>query len=188
MFKQMYYYYESFRDMCLEIYGLYPSRFVSAPNLTWHTCLKMTGIKLELLTDIDLLLMLEKGMRGGICQAIIPFIQANNKYVKNYDELLPSSFLKYLDANKLQGCAMCKKLPYSSFKFLDTSYFDEGFIKNNDEDKSDYRFVFEVDIEYPEEVALKHEDIAFLRKRKKLNGVEKLVTTFDDKKIMWYTY
>ena len=62
---------------------------------------------------------------------------------------------------------MCKKLPYSSFKFLDTSYFDEGFIKTNDEDKSDYRFVFEVDIEYPEEVALKHEDIAFLRKRKK---------------------
>ena len=61
---------------------------------------------------------------------------------------------------------MCKKLPYYSFKFVDPSYFDEDFLKNNDGDKSDYRFVFEVDIEYPEEVALKHEDIAFLLERK----------------------
>ena len=92
----------------------------------------------------------------------------------------PSSFLKYLDANNLYGWAKCKKLPYSSFKFLDPSYFDEDLIKNYDEDKSDYGFVFKVDIEYPEQVALKHEDIAFLPKRKK-NGVEKLVTTLEDK-------
>ena len=165
----------------IEIYGLYLSRFVSAPNLTWNAFVKMTSNKLELLTDIDLLLMLKKGIRGKICQAIIPFIKANNKYVKNHDELLLSSFLKCLDANKLYGWAMCKKLLYSSFKFVDPSYFDEDLIRNNDEDKSDYSFVFEVDIEYPKEVALKNEDIAFLPKRKKLNDVEKLVTTLDDK-------
>ena len=152
--------------MCLEIYGLDPYRHVSAPNLAWYDSLKMTSIKLELLTDIDMLLMLEKGMRVGICQEKIPFIKANNKYLKTHDELLPSSFLKYLDAYNFYGWAMCKNLPYYSFKFVDSSYFDEDFIKNNDGDKSDYRFVFEVDIEYPEEVALKHEDIAFLLERK----------------------
>ena len=77
---------------------------------------------------------------------------------------------------------MCKKLPYSEFDFVDVSYFDEDFIKNYDEDENDYGFVFEVDIEYREEVALKHEDIAFLAERRKINGVEKLVTTLEDKK------
>ena len=126
--------------------------------------------------------MLEKGIRGGICQAIVPFVKANNKYLKNHDKSLPSSSLKYIDANNLYRWAMCKKLPYSEFNFVDPSYFDEDFIKNYDEDENDHDFVFEVDIEYPEEVALKHEDVAFLAERRKINGVEKLVTTLEDKK------
>ena len=126
--------------------------------------------------------MLEKGIRGGICQAIVPFVKANNKYLKNHDKSLPSSSLKYIDANNLYGWATCKKLPYCEFNFVDPSYFDEDFIKNYDEDENDYGFVFEVDIEYREEVALKHEDIAFLAERRKINGVEKLVTTLEDKK------
>ena len=81
--------------MCLDIYGLDPSRFVSAPNLAWQACLKITCIELELIADEDMLLMLEKGIRGGICQAIVPLVKANNKYLKNYDKSLPSSFLKY---------------------------------------------------------------------------------------------
>ena len=68
--------FENFRNMCLDIYGLDPSKFVSTPNLAWQTCLKKTNVKLELITDIDMLLMLEKGIRGGICQVITPFAKA----------------------------------------------------------------------------------------------------------------
>ena len=75
--------FENFRNMCLDIYELDPVYFVSAPGLAWQACLKKTGVKLELLTDIDMLLMVEKGTRGGICQATHRYAKANNKYMKN---------------------------------------------------------------------------------------------------------
>ena len=78
--------FENFRNMCLEIYELDPSYFYSAPGLAWQACLKKTGVKLELLTDTDMLLMFEKGIRGGMCQATYRYAKADNKYVKNYDE------------------------------------------------------------------------------------------------------
>ena len=82
--------FENFRNMCLEIYELDPVYFVSAPGLAWQACLKKTGVKLELLTDYDMILMIEKGIRGGICQATHRYAKANNKYMKNYDENLES--------------------------------------------------------------------------------------------------
>ena len=91
--------FENFRDKCIEIYELDPAHFLSAPGLAWQACLKKTGVKLELLTDIDMLLMVEKGTRGGICQAIHRYSKANNKYMKNYDKDI-ISYLMYLDANK----------------------------------------------------------------------------------------
>ena len=97
--------------MCLDIYGLDPVYFVSAPGLAWQACLKKTGVKLELLTDIDMLLMVEKGTRGGICQAIHRYAKANNKYMKNYNKNIESSYIEYLDANNLYGWAMSQKLP-----------------------------------------------------------------------------
>ena len=83
-----------------------PAHFLSAPGLAWQACLKKTKVKLELLTDIDMLLMAERGTRGGICQAIHRYAKANNKYRKNYDEDIISSYLLYLDANNLYGWAM----------------------------------------------------------------------------------
>ena len=74
--------FENFRNMCLNIYELDPVYFVSAPGLAWQACLKKTGVKLELLTDYDMLLMIEKALRGGICQAIHRYAKANNKYIK----------------------------------------------------------------------------------------------------------
>ena len=78
--------FEKFRDKCIEIYELDPAHFLSAPGLAWQACLKKTGVKLELVTDIDTLLMVEEGIRGGICQAIHRYAKANNKYMNNYDK------------------------------------------------------------------------------------------------------
>ena len=81
------------------MYELDPAHFLSAPGLAWQACLKKTKVELELLTDIDMLLMIEKGARGGICQSIHRYSKANNKYMKKYDKYIISSYLMYLDAN-----------------------------------------------------------------------------------------
>ena len=107
--------YEKFRDKCTEIYGLDPSYFLSAPGLAWQACLKKTNVSLELLTDM--LLMIESGIRGGMCQSVHRYAKANNKYMKNYNKNIVSSYLIYLDANNLYGWAMFKKLPVNSFKW-----------------------------------------------------------------------
>ena len=71
--------FENLRNKCIEIYERDPAHFLSAPGLAWQACLKKAGVKFELLTDIDMLLMVEKGIRGGICHAIHTYAKANNK-------------------------------------------------------------------------------------------------------------
>ena len=90
-------------EICLEIYELDPVYFVSAPGLAWQACLKKAKVKLELLTDYDILFMIEKGIRRGICQAVHRYAKTNNKYIKNYDKSIESSYIEYLDANNLYG-------------------------------------------------------------------------------------
>ena len=74
---------------------------MSAPGLAWQACLKKTGLNLDLLANIDMLLMVEKEIRGGICQAIDEYAKEKNKYMNNYDKCIESSYLMYLDANNL---------------------------------------------------------------------------------------
>ena len=122
--------FESFRNKCLEIYKLDPACFLTAPGLSWWTCLKKTEVELELLTDNNMLLMFEKGIRGGMCQATYRYAKANNKYMKNYDKNKKSSFLMYVDANSLYGWAISKKLPVDGFKWVnDLTMFTEYFKK-----------------------------------------------------------
>ena len=92
--------FENFINKWIKIYELDPAHFLSAPRLAWQACLKKTKLELELLTNIGILLMVEKGTRGGICQAIHSHAKAYNKYMKNYDKDVISSYLMYLDANK----------------------------------------------------------------------------------------
>ena len=105
--------FENFRSMCIKVYELDPAHFLSAPGLACQACLKSTIVKLELLTDVDMLLMVEKGISGGICHAIYRYAKANNKYMKNYNKDKEESFLQYLDENNLYGWAMSQKLPVS---------------------------------------------------------------------------
>ena len=95
--------FENFIGKCIETYELDPAHFLSAPGLAWQACLKKTEVKLELLTDNDMLLMFEKGIRGGMCQVSHHYAKANNKYLKNHDKNNESSYLEYLDANNLYG-------------------------------------------------------------------------------------
>ena len=143
--------YENFRNMCLEKYQLDPVYFVSAPGLAWQACLKKTEVKLELITDYDMILMIKKGIRGGICQTTHRYAIANNRYMKNYDKNIESSYIEYLAANNLHGWAMSQKLPVKGFKWVkqkQLSKFNEDFIKKYDEDCIRGYFL-EVDIDYP---------------------------------------
>ena len=108
--------FETFRNKCLEVYELDPIHFLSLPGLAWQACLKKTKVKLELLTDYDMLLMAEEGIRGGICHSIHSYVKANNKYMENYYENKESSYIQYLDTNNLYGWAMSQKLPKNNSK------------------------------------------------------------------------
>ena len=96
--------------MCLKIYELDPARFLTAPGLAWQVVLKKTLVKLDLSTDINMLLMVEKGIRGGICHAIYQCVKANNKYIKIYYKNKELLYLKYWDVNKLKGLNLLKVL------------------------------------------------------------------------------
>ena len=111
--------FENFRKVCKENYDLDPCWYYTAPGLAWDACLKLTEIKLELLTDLDMLLMFEKGTRGGISTISTRHGQANNKYMGHkWDASKPSKYITYLDANNLYAYAMCKKLPTHDFKWM----------------------------------------------------------------------
>ena len=118
--------FENFRNMCIRVYELDPAHFLSAPGLGWQACLKKTEVELELITDPDMLLVVEEGIRGGMCHAIPRHAKANNKYMKSYDEDEESSFIEYLDTNNLYGWAMPQKLSVGSFGWIeDVSKVDE---------------------------------------------------------------
>ena len=108
--------FENFRIKCIEIQELDPAHFLSAPGLTWQGYLKKTGIELELLTYNDMLLMVEKGIRGGICHTMHRYGKAINKYMKNYDKNQESSYLIYLYVKNLYGQAMFQKLMFQMFQ------------------------------------------------------------------------
>ena len=132
-----------------------------------------------MLTDENMLLMVEEEKRGGICQSIHCYATANNKYMKNYNKDVISTLLQYLNPNSL--LAMCKNLPIGEFKWVKKlSIYTEEAIKIYDKN-SHYSEKLEIHIEYSKELASKHSDLPFLPQRKKINKVHKLVTTLDFK-------
>lgn len=118
--------FENFRKTCLSYYKLGPCHHFTSSGLSWDGMLKMTNIKLELLTDIDMFQFIEKGMRGGISFIANRYGKANNKYMREYAKNEVSKYIIYLDANNLFGCAMCQNLPTGGFKWLN----EKNFIKS----------------------------------------------------------
>ena len=125
--------FENFGNMCIKVYELDLAHCLSVPGLARQECLKKTGVGLELLTDLNMLMMIEKGVRGGIYHAILRYAKANNKYMKDYNKDEEESSLQYNDVNNLYGFAMIQQLPVGAFKFLkNVSKIAEDFIKNHD--------------------------------------------------------
>ena len=151
--------FENFRKTCLEYYKLDPCHYFTSPGLSWDAMLKMTNIKLELMTDIDMFQFIEKGLRGGISYIANRYGKANNKYMKDYDKIkkAPSKYIMYLDANNLYGLAMSQYLPTGGFKWLSQKQIDKINLAKYEVD-SKKGLILEVDLEYPEKLHDLHND------------------------------
>ena len=172
--------FENFRNTCIKVHELDHANFVSAPGLAWQACLKKTVVKLDLLTDVDMLLMVKKGIRRGICHAILRYAKANNKYMRDYNKDEEESFLQYDDANNLYRQAMSQPLPVDGFKWVkNVSKIDDDFINKYDKD-SDKEYIHEIHVEYPKKLHDLHSDLPFLPERMKINKCSKLVCNLYD--------
>ena len=128
--------------------------------------------KFDLLTDIDILLMVKKGIRGGTCRSIYRYSKANNKYMIDYDKNKKSSYIQYWILNNLYGWAMSQKLPVDNIEWIkDTSQFNEDFIKKYNKVSNEGYFL-EVDVQYFEKLHDLHNDLSFLPERMKIEKVE----------------
>ena len=149
--------FENFRKTCLEYYKLDPCHYFTSPGLSWDAMLKMTNIKLELMTDIDMFQFIAKELRGGISYIANRYGKANNKYMKEYDEKAPSKYIMYLDAINLYGWAMSQYLPTGGFRWMTQKQMDKIDLAKYKED-SEKGLILEVDLEYPEELHDLHND------------------------------
>ena len=174
--------FENFRDLCLKNYGLDPVHYYTAPGLAWDASLKMTNINLELLTNIDMLLMVEKGIRGGISIISNRYGKANNKYMKDFNKMEPSKYLMYVDANNLYGWAMSEKLPIHSFKWMSNKEIENLFNNRIVQVWEKTPCILEVDLEYPEELHDLHNDYPLCPERVECDkGVKKLIPNLRNK-------
>ena len=165
--------FEEFRNICLENYSLDPAWYYTSPGLSWDALLKHSKVNLELLSDPDMLLMFEKGIRGGISMISNRFGQANNKYMEEkFDSSQPSKFISYLDANNLYGWAMLKPLPVGDFKWMSPLELENWM---------DFPCILEVDLEYPRGLHDAHNDYPLAPERLQINKVEKLIPNLSDK-------
>ena len=125
-------------------------------------------------------MMFEQGIRGGITHISKRYAEANNKYMKDFDETKPSTFIQYLDANNLYGWAMSQKLPTHGFKWIDVDIPKVKKLLEKKDTKQGY--IFEVDLDYPSYLWKSHNDYPLAPERKKINKVDKLICSFLPKK------
>ena len=166
--------FENFQNICLDNYKLDPAHYFTAPGLAWDACLKMTNVELELLSDIDMLLMIDKGIRGGVSMISNRYGKANNKYMgKSFNEKEPSKYIQYLDANNLYGWAMSKPLPTHGFEWMKVDELETWEL---------HSCILEVDLEYPKSLHDLHNDYPLAPEQIVVNKVSKLIPNLGDKK------
>ena len=163
------------------------SLYYTSPGLAWDACLKETGQQLQLLHDYDMLMMFERGIRGGITHISKRYAEANNKYMKKYNHDEESSYIQYLDANNLYGWAMSQNLPTHGFKWMKNITKEtlmEILEKANHSMSNLGRkgYIFEVDLEYPQHLWKTHNDYPLAPEKMIVNGVEKLICHFKPRK------
>ena len=165
--------FENFRNICIKNYKLDPAHYYTAPSLAWDAALKFTEVKLELLSDIDMLIMVEKGIRGGISMISTRYGKANNKYMGDkFNSNEPSKYIQYLDANNLYGWAVSKSLPTHGFKWMEE---DE---RNN---WKNYSCILKVDLEYPKSLHELHNNYPLAPEQIEVNKVSKLILNLGNK-------
>ena len=148
--------FEKFRETSLAHYGLDPAHFYTLPRLAWKACLKKTKIKLKLLSDSNVLLMFERGIQGGITQAIHKYASVNNKYMGgDYNPNKESKYLQYLGTNNLYGWAMSQPLLVGGFEWVDIDPTEIHNLAN----QRDKECLLEVDVRYPKELHDSHNDL-----------------------------
>ena len=166
--------FENFRDICIKNYKLDPAHYYTAPGLAWDAALKITEVELELLSDIDMLMMFEGGIRGGVSMISNRYGKANNKYMgNNFDSNKPSKYIQYLDANNLYGWAMSKPLPTHGFEWMNVNELKTW---------ENYSCILEVDLEYPKSLHDLHNDYPLAPEKIKVNKVDKLIPNLNNKK------
>ena len=171
--------FEAFRDTCLEHYSLDPVHFYTSPGLAWEACLRKTRVRLELLTDPNMLLMFESGIRGGITQTVHHYASVNNPYMREkFNPSEESSYLQYQDANNLYGWAMSQPLPTGRFRWVDVKPNETRKLAKR-EDKG---YLLEVDVSYLRDLHDFHNDFPFMCERLKIGRIEKLVPNLRNKK------
>ncbi|CAB0030980.1 unnamed protein product [Trichogramma brassicae] len=146
--------FENFRKTCHDAYELDPAHYYTLPGYSWDAMLLYTQVELELLTDVDMLLFVEKGIRGGVSQCCSRYAEANNRYMgEDYNPEKEDVYLMYYDVNNLYGWAMAQYLPYGGFEWADAKDY-----LTLPED-SEYGYILEVDLEYPESLHDSHKDL-----------------------------
>ena len=167
--------FENFRDVCMRNYNLDPAWYYTAPGLAWDAALKINDVKLELLSDPNMLLMIEEGIRGGISIISTRYGAANNSYMgEKFDASKPTKYITYLDANNLYGWAMSEPLPTHGFRWMDDQELKPKVWKS-------IPCILEVDLEYPHHLHNLHNDYPLAPERVKIDGVEKLIPNLNDK-------
>jgi hypothetical protein len=145
---------EQFRKTCMKDNQLDPFHYVTLPSFAWDACLKMSKVKLQLIKDINMYLMVESGIRGGISMILNRFSQANNKYMPNFDKSKPSKFIWYGDANNLYGWSMSQPLPVDGFQWNTQKWTKDNIL--NIAETGNKGYIFEVDLDYPIELHDSH--------------------------------